>query len=187
MRRFIAGSLLVMVALTLGACGGGGGEEAATTEAPATSEAAPAVPGAPTGPKVDTRSPTETVTNEPFPRNEKTPADVTTRLGNGQPMILFFYDTSQPETGEQRASLDAVIEKYRGLIDLLSYDINAGGKDSETAKSEDVKKAADMASQLKVSYTPYIVFVDRYGRVTYRFSGVTDQQMLEREALRATQ
>lgn len=186
MRRIVAATLLVLVAVTLAACGGGG---AATTDATDanTAVAPPPTGGVPVDSGLDTLSPTETVSNEPFPQTKATPEDVLTRLGNKQAMILFFYDPAQLETSEQRAALDAVADKYRGLIDLMLYDVSAGRAGSDTAKDPAVQKIVDMAAQLKVTYTPYIVFVDRYGRVTYRFSGYTDQGLLEREALRATQ
>lgn len=142
---------------------------------------------APTGPTKDTKSPTETVTNEPFPVvKDETPADVTTRLQNGQPMLILFYDDEQAITTDQRAEIDVVLKKYRGLIDFLSYDIAEGLPGSEQATSAAAQQAAQMAGTLKVNFTPYIIFVDRAGRITYRFSGFTDRELLEREVLRAT-
>lgn len=187
MRRLAAALVLVLVAGSLAACGGGGAPE--TTTAPPATPAAPAggAAAAPAGAAKDTKSPTETVTNEPFPVvKDETPADVTSRLQNGQPMILFFYDDTQQTTDDQRAELDVVLKKYRGLIELLSYDIEEGLPGSAQATSPVVQQAAQMAGTLKVNFTPYIIFVDRAGRITYRFSGFVDRELLEREVLRAT-
>jgi hypothetical protein len=181
MRRLVAALVLAALVMSLSAATPAPAADPAA--APAAPAAAPAAAAA-----ADTHMPTETVTNEPFPATaDSTPQRVMTLLQNKQPMMLFFYDSTQSITKDQRTEIDTVLKKYRGLIDLLAYDIGSGLPDSATAKDPEVQRAMDMAGQLKVNFTPYIVFVDRAGRVTYRFSTFTDRQLLEREILRATQ
>ncbi|HEX9093993.1 MAG TPA: hypothetical protein VF902_08420 [Coriobacteriia bacterium] len=186
MRRLAAALVLAVAALSLAACGGGGGSEAAAPATPPPAVVAP-VPAAAT-PGKDIKSPTETVSNEAFPVVAgETPEAIVTRLQAKQPMVVFFYDSTQGTTADQRVEVEAVTKKYRGMIDLLTYDIAAGVAGSDTATDPVVQQAMDMAGTLKVKFTPYILFVDREGRITYRFSGFTDRGLLEREVLRATQ
>jgi hypothetical protein len=190
MRRLGAAFVIVIVALSLTACGGGDTAGTTDTNTAAADGSVPppvAAPGA-AGAGKDLLSPREPESNETFPQNKnETPADVLARLQDKQPMVLFFFDETQTVTRDQREEFDAVMQKYRGMIDLLSFDIKAGGPGSATEKDPEVVKAMNMATRLKVTFTPYIVFVDRYGRITYRFSGFTDAGTLEREVLRATQ
>lgn len=186
MRRLLAAVLLVLVAVSLAACGGG-----TTTNAPANAAAGPAgitAPAATIDPNLDTLSTTQTVSNEPFPQDPKTtPTDVLSRLANKQPMLLFFYDDTQTITKDQRTEIDVVVKKYAGLIDLLAYDLNAGLPGGASESDPETQKLMEMAGKIKVGFTPYMLFVDRYGRITGRFSGFADRVLLEREALRASQ
>ena len=189
MRRLLAAVLLVLVAVSLAACGGS--STATDTNAPANEAVVPAGPAAPAGtvdPNVDTLSATQTVSNEPFPQDpKKTPAAVLSRLGNKQPMLLFFYDDTQTITKDQRTEIDAVVKKYAGLIDLLAFDLNAGLPGGVSETDPETQKVMEMAGQIKVGFTPYMLFVDRSGRITGRFSGFADRGLLEREVLRASQ
>jgi hypothetical protein len=190
MRRLGAAFVIAMFALSLTACGGT--DTAGTTDAgtapPAGSVPPPVTTPSGSGGGKDLLSPREAESYESFPGNKKeTPADVLARLQDKQPMILFFFDDTQTVTKDQRAELDSVMQKYRGMIDLLSFDIGAGGPGSATEKDPEVVKSMTMATTLKVTVPPYLLFVDRSGRITYRFSGFTDAGTLEREVLRATQ
>jgi len=44
-----------------------------------------------------------------------------------------------------------------------------------------------MVGLLKINTTPYIVFVNANGQITYRFAGFVDRGLIEREIMRATQ
>jgi hypothetical protein len=187
MRRTAAVLALVLIAVSLSACGA---ETPATT---ATSSTAPAPAASPPGAVApvtpsDTKSPTETVSNEPFPTAaDSVPIAVLDLLKIKQPILLFFYDSTQIITSEQRAEVDAVIAKYRGLIALVAYDIRSETAAAATVRDPEIEKSLGMAGLLGVKHTPYVVLVDRYGRVTGRFAGYVDRVLIEREVLRATE
>jgi hypothetical protein len=184
MRRVVAALVLVAVAASLAACGGG--DTAATTPAATEPTAAVGVPAA--APVGDTKSPNEVVSNEQFPTDKtQVPQAILDRLGAKQPMLVFFYDSTQIITSRQREEVDAVVDKYRGLIDLVVYDVEAGIGSSETTRDAEAQKAFSMAGLLGIKHTPYTLFVDRAGRVTGRFTGFADRVLLEREVLRATE
>lgn len=185
MRRIIAALVVASLALALTGCGGGGGggTDQAQNQAP------PQQPAAPAGqqqPEVVDRSPVETPTAVPFPSALSTamPDAVKSKLDAGRPMILFFYDTTESETKEQRAEIDAVLSKYRGLIDLVTFDVTLPKSGSP---SDAVKRAATFATDLGVKSTPYIIVVDSGGFITWRWLGFVDRDVIEREVLRATQ
>jgi hypothetical protein len=185
MRRAAAALALVLIAVSLAACGGD------TAAVNATSSTAPPPAAAPPGtPPVvvpaDPLSPTETVSNEAFPTAvDGVPTAILDLLGNKQPILLFFYDSTQLITTEQRAEVDVVIKKYRGLITLVAYDIRAESASADTSRDPEVEKALDLAGTLGIKHTPYVLIVDRFGRVTGRFAGYVDRALIEREVLRA--
>ena len=198
MRRLIAVTILVMLALTLVACGGGD-EPAAETEA-----AAPAAPTAPAasdgdGDVVLDLSPAEEQLYEPFPVDaEVPPTSIASRLDSGQPMIVYFYDDSQATADDQSDAIDVVMEEYRGLIDLVSFDVGEYVDTSEdgviTVKEgmegdETAQQVAKLMGEayLDVRFTPYIALVDEDGYIVYRFRGPVDEKTLEREVLRTTE
>jgi hypothetical protein len=184
MRRAAAALALVLIAVSLAACGG---DTAAVNATSSTAPPAAAPPGTP--PVVvpaDPLSPTETVSNEPFPTAvDGVPTVILDLLGSKQPILLFFYDSTQLITAEQRAEVDVVIKRYRGLITLVAYDIRAESASADTSRDPEVEKALDLAGTLGVKHTPYVLIVDRYGRVTGRFAGYVDRALIEREVLRA--
>jgi hypothetical protein len=186
MRRTVAVLALVLIAVTLSACGG---DTAAPPNATSSTAPPPAAvpPGtAPVAAPTDLMSPTETVSNEAFPTAvEGVPTVILDLLGSKQPILLFFYDSKQLITPEQRAEVDVVIKKYRGLITLVAYDIRAESAAAGTSRDPEIQKALDLAGLLGVKHTPYVLIVDRYGRVTGRFAGYIDRKLIEREVLRA--
>jgi hypothetical protein len=187
MRRIVAALMLVAMAASLAACGGG---DATTTTTTTTTDQAPppAAVAVVSSNATDTKSPNEVVSNEPFPTDKtQVPQAILDRLTAKQPMLIFFYDSSQLITGRQREEVDAVVGKYRGLIDLVVYDIEAGVGAAGATIDPEVQKAFSMAGLLGVKHTPYSLFVDRAGRVTGRFTGFADRLLLEREVLRATE
>lgn len=184
MRRIIVAVLAVGLALSVTGCGGGA-DEATTTETPATPAPAPAA-AAVAVPTVTDRSPVESGTPEAFPSLEGTtvPETVASKLQSGRPLLLFFYDKNELETKTQRAEVDAVLTEYRGLIDLVSFDIGATKNGGAT---DAAKQAVVLANGLRVSSTPYIIIVDGNGFITWRWLGYVDREIINKEVLRATE
>jgi hypothetical protein len=193
MRRLVVALVLVIVAVSLTACGGSGGGSgtpAAGTPVSAASTASASSQAA--GPPADdTLSGTQTVLPyESFPNDPAgTPAVIKKDLADHQPMIMFWYDPTTKVTVDQRAEINAVMHKYTGLIDLVAIDYTkaiAPNGDASQVPSETAKFAL-ITAQLRVPTTPYVLLIDRAGRITYRFAGFVDRTLLEREVLRATQ
>ncbi len=183
MRRLPAALLLAAIAVALTACGGGG---EATTDQPVSGAVAP--PPAVATPAGDIHSPTETAGNEQFPTTpDSVPQAVLSRLSAKQPMLIYFFDSSQVITRDQRREVDWVAREYRGLIDLMAYDEDLALRSREVSSSVELQKAMTMAGLVGVKHAPYLLFVDRAGRITGRFAGFTDRTLLEREVLRATE
>lgn len=203
MRRLIAALIVATLAFSVTGCGGGGEEEATTgetavqTQPAATTPAAPVVvPGAETAYDV---SAGEEQKFEPFPvAEEVVPAVISQRIAARKPMLIFFYDSQQKTTDDQRVAIDAVLAEYRGTIDLVSFDagkyvtvdesgtvtVRPGMEDDDTAERVARLMGAD---NLNIRFTPYLVFVDRQGYITYRYRGYVDESAIEREVLRATE
>jgi hypothetical protein len=201
MRRLVA-ALVVVMAVTLSGCGGGGGGggEAETPPATTGNQATPAADEEPAEPD---RSPKEGQVYEAFPTApDVLTTEIADKLDTDQPMIVYFFDSSQRTTNDQDDEVSAVLKEYRGLIDLVKYDVgkyvstDASGAITvdeealrEGAEDETAIKVARLISvdYLDVGFTPYLVLVDSHGYITYRFRGPVDRDALEREVLRATQ
>lgn len=204
MRRLVALGIVVLLAVSLAGCGGGADEPAATsgdavqTQAPADTGSSTTAAGDVVS-TADVLSPQPEQVFEPFPADEEIlPSAIADRLDSGQPIMVLFYDSSQEASDDQREAVDAVVADYRGLIDLVAYDIGAyvetnedGSIDIDTSLIDDdnAARVAGLASEnyLNVRYTPYIVLVDSQGYITHRFQGYVDDKTLEREVLRATE
>jgi hypothetical protein len=186
MRRIVAA--LVMAAFTLAAVGCSTDTTTTTTPTPVgtiVTTSSVSTTASPEG--TDTLSPVQIASDSAMPnRIDETPDAALADFNNHMPMMLYFYDSTQAITTRQNTENEAVIAKYRGTIDYLSFNINAGISGSGSSEDTQTKKAALLAANLGVSFTPYIVFVDSYGRVVFKFSGFTDRKLLEREVLRAT-
>ncbi|MDI6900184.1 MAG: hypothetical protein QMC79_00645 [Anaerosomatales bacterium] len=183
MRRFVAALIVVGLAFALAGCGGG------TEEAPAEDETAAPAPAAsaPTGQgELTDRSPEEPGYPAPFPAIEstETPSAIQTKLEAGRPMLIYFYDQTQNESSAVRNEIDAVLGEYRGLIDLVTFDVVIT---EGQAPADSAKQAALVAQDLGVTATPYVIMVDSGGFITYRAKGYVESGILEREVLRATQ
>jgi hypothetical protein len=183
MRRLVAALVLVTLAFALAACGGGeqtGGDAVVVTnpgtQPPATGDADAAT--------VTDRSQNE-VSEPPVPfpsfASTDTPAALQDKLDAGRAMIILFYDPAQESTDDVRAEVDAVMQTYRGLIDLVTY--NTGGDPTSQA----AQSSAVYAAELGVESTPYIIVVDESGYITYRWKGFVDRGIITREVERATQ
>jgi len=203
--RIAALALAVVLALTAVAVTGcGGGDETADQTTTGTTAETPVTPPAPTAAAAAPadRSPTETVVYEPFPTDpEVTPESVLQLIESKQPMMVFFYDSTQKTTNDQKVGidgdggLDELMAQYRGAIDLVSFDIGrylktgADGQittDPAFASDPAAQQAAGLAAELGVKFTPYVVIVDGNGYIVGRFRGWDDYKNIEREVLRAT-
>jgi hypothetical protein len=192
MRRLVAALVILMVAASLAACGGSGaGAGAAAPAAPAATATA-ATAGTPVS--SDIYSPTQTVQPyQQFPIDRsQVPSSVLEKLANRMPVILYWFDPTTQVSKDQGAEFNAIMPKYRGLIELESIDYTqtlatTGTPSGMPAVGATSTKYALMTGLLKVTTTPYVVFVDRFGRITYRYAGFVDRTLLEREILRATQ
>ena len=142
--------------------------------------------------QIDIHSPTQTVLPyAQFPTaTASVPQKVQADLDARQPMLMFFYDPSALVSNDERIEINSVMDKYRGMLDLVTLDYTAGLPGvlpaTQTTATKEIQKAARMTAALNVGMTPYVLFVDRFGRITYRFAGYVDRGLLEREALRAT-
>lgn len=197
--RFVAtlsASMLLVLALTLSGCGGGDqagqqptGDTGASGGATggATGGAAPQAT-APAGGATSDLSPKEPVSSgETLPlKPEATPEAVEKAVQARQPLLLFFYEGTSGVTSDQKAEVDAAVKKYRGLIDVVSYDVSLPTDTGDSAGQEQ-QKAILFATQLNVKTTPYIIITDPDGLISARFRGFVDAQLIEREILRATQ
>ena len=91
MRRLVSLLIVVVLAFTLVGCGGGG-DAAATEDAPAPAETA--APAAVEGATIGDRSVNVTTTFEPFPTGTFVPTDLKNAIDAKQPTLIFFYDSS---------------------------------------------------------------------------------------------
>lgn len=187
MRRLVAALVMATLALVLVACGAD--TSATTTGTPVSGTlVVPSSTTSTASPEgTDTLSPVQIADNSPLPnRIDETPDVILADLKNHMPMMLYFYDATQAITTRQNKENEAAVATYRGTLDYLSFNINTGLPGSGSSEDTQTRKAALTAANLHVSFTPYIVFVDSYGRVVFKFSGFTDRKLLEREILRAT-
>ncbi len=199
MRRLVAVMVLVALAFTLVACGGGGDDAPAEGEAAAP---APAPASTASNEDEDERpdySPVEEEVFTAFPTDaEVTPQVILDRLEAGQPMLIYFYDDAQSLTTDQSEAVDAVMADYRGLIDLVSFNLGKYSTTDEEGKiTIDPDLLDDEVSQqvsrligeqyLDIRYTPFFIFVNEDGMIVARIRGPVDNKMLERQVLRATE
>lgn len=199
MRRVVTGLVLIVLAIALVACsapadtGTSGSSGATSTAGSGVAVTPPASGGAASGSASgDILSPTQTVgVNEMFPTDSGTvPSSIAADLTAKKPMLIFYYDPALKATADTRAEIDAVMKKYRGTIDLFALDYTTGipaSSASSTTLDAETQKVELLAAALGVTTTPYIVFVDSSGRVTYKFAGFVDRSLLTREVLRATE
>ncbi len=189
MRRVVTALVIVSAAFALAAC-------SATPTTSTTGSTAAVVPAAapvaaPVVASGDTLSPKETVVaGETFPTDPSTvPSSVLTVLNAKKAMLVFWYDPTTKVAADQRKEINTAMAKYPGRITLVDLDYTAGLPSVESSANLplETQKLEFLAAALRVKTTPYILFVDQYRRITYRFAGFTDAILLEREILRATQ
>lgn len=193
MRRLVAALVIATVAISLTGCGGSG-TTTTTTAVPASTQSAPPPPGSTAATPASTTnllSPSEAGTGVPFPMSgASVPKEITVRVRKHQPMLVLFYDPTQVSTKDVRTEIDVSLKAYRGLIDLLAFDVTGALPDpvtGMTAKNAEAEQVALLTQSLKVGFTPYMIFVDKNAVITGRFRGYIDRKLLEREILKATQ
>ncbi len=162
----VLATVMVLAAVTVTGCGGGGEEPDAATPAGTGTPAPAAAPPAPVEPTPVDRSPEETNVYEPFPTDpEVTPESVLDLIESKQPMIVYFFDSTQKTTDDEKKGidgkdgLDQIMSDYRGAIDLVSFDISryvttgADGAvliDPKLAEDESAKQTVELATTLGV-------------------------------------
>lgn len=190
MRRVVTALVIVSAAFALAACSSAT-PTTGTTGTPAAVVPAVPVAATPVAASGDILSPTETVVpGETFPTDSSTvPSSVLTVLDANKPMLVFWYDPTTKVAADQRKDINTAMAKYPGQITLVALDYTAGLPSIESSANLplETQKLELLAAALRVNTTPYILFVDQYHRITYRFAGFTDALLLEREILRATQ
>jgi thioredoxin-related protein len=196
MRRLVVAIFVAVVALSLGGCGGGSQPAATPAATPAAAPAAAPAPAAAAA-GIANRSENETETFVPFPDKAFVPADLKQKITvEKQPTLIYFYDSSQQSSKEVRAIIDAVRNDNRGLVNLVAFDIGkyviTGSDgvvtvdDTKFAHDPTASQAVQLARELGVSFTPFIVLTDGQGYVIYKQRGLVDRAFLEREVLRAS-
>jgi len=177
-----------MVAMSIVACSSGG-TTPTETGTPVPAAGTVVTPVAPAG-NGDILSPLAVNVPDVFPTDAASvPKTVIDNLAAKKPMLVFWYDPSTHVSSDQRTEINAAIRKYAGEITLVSFDYTSGiptGSMGTTLPVE-IDKAERMTGLLKVTTTPYMVFVNANGQITFRFSGFVDRGLIEREVMRATQ
>ena len=188
MRRVFTALVLVMVAMSMVACSSGP-TTPAETGTPVPAAGTVVAPAAPAG-NGDILSPLAVNSPDVFPTDPASvPQAVIDNLTAKKPMLVFWHDPSTNVSADQRTEINAVLKKYAGQITLVSFDYTAGiptGSMTTTLPIE-IDKAERMTGLIKVTTTPYMVFVNANGQITFRFSGFVDRGLIEREVMRATQ
>jgi hypothetical protein len=181
---------MVMAAGTLVACSSGGTPTTTSTPVPATGVNQQVAVAAATTPQGDILSPVPSVVPaQQFPTDAASvPQVVLDNLAAHKPMVVFFYDPTTDVSADQRVEINAVLKKYVGAIELVTFDYTSGipvGSSTATLPAE-IDKSERMTGLLKISTTPYIVFMNASGQITGRFAGFADSGLIEREVMRAT-
>jgi hypothetical protein len=181
---------LVVAALALSLLGCSSAPPKANVKA-ATVKDAPSTPKAPTPVSAtNLLSPAEPGTGTPFPTGSQTPKVVTDHLTSKTPMLVYFFDPKQSTSKDQRREIDAAMKEYRGMIDLVAFDVTGALPDpvtNERSKDPVAQQVALLTQDLQLGFTPYVVLVDKQGMMTGRYRGYLDRALLDREILKATQ
>jgi hypothetical protein len=198
MRRVVTALIIATVALVLAACGSAPTTSTSDTPAviPVTQPAnagntgQSGTPGPGAAASGDIYSPTQTVIPTQMLSIDAAivPASVLANVAAKKPMLIFWYDPTTKVTTDQVKEITAALKKYTGMIDLVSLDYTVGIASGAASSTIDAatQKVELFAASLGINTTPYTVFTDQYGRITYRFAGIVDKGLLTREVLRAT-
>lgn len=191
MRRVVTALVLVVGASMLAACTSGGATGGTTGTGTPTQPTAPVASSSGSVPSTNTDilSPTQPVKEgEMFPTDANAvPAAILANLQAKKPMIVYYYDPTTNVAANEAKELDAALKKFKGEIELMSFDYTLGLPSGTATASGDpeVDKGELLSGVLGIKTTPYLVFVDSSGRVTYRFAGYVDRMLIRREVLRA--
>jgi hypothetical protein len=195
MRRVVTVITILLAALALAACSAAPADTGTTGAAGTPAAGVPVAPAAAAPAAAaasgDILSPTQTVTpGEMLPTDQTiVPSSIMANVTAKKPMLILWIDPTTEVAHDARVSAAAAVKKYRGSIELVVLDYTTG-LSSEAASATldtDTQKIELFTAALKVNTTPYMVFVDQFGRITYRFAGWTDKDLLRREVLRAIQ
>jgi thioredoxin-related protein len=195
MRRVVTVITLLLVALALAACSSAPADTGTTGTAGAPASGVPVAPAA-VAPAVaaasgDILSPTQTVTpGEMLPTDQTIiPATIMANITGKKPMLILWVDPTTKVAHDARVSANSAVSKYRGEIQLVVLDYTDGLSSNAASATLDpeTQKIELFTAALRVNTTPYMVFVDKFSRITYRFAGWTDKDLLRREVLRAIQ
>jgi hypothetical protein len=192
MRRLVVALIAAAVALTLVGCGS---SAPPATTTPAAAPAPAPAPGAAPVPTTLGLSDNEPDVFSAFPTDTAVPAALADDIIAKQPTLLYFYDSSQNTSKENRKIVNTVLDENRGLVDLFAYDIGkhfVGSAadtvtvDSSFAKDATFQSSVSLARLLGVSETPFMVLTDKQGYIVWKFRGFVDHDTLERQVLRAS-
>jgi hypothetical protein len=187
MRGLVAAIAVAVIALSLTACSGSSTSSTASVSTPTAGSNAPKPPAYS---KTNLLSPSEPGTGVPFPVDRQTPKVTNEHMSDHKPMLVFFYDPKQPTTVDQRTEIYAAMKGYRGLIDLVTFDVTGALPDAVTSRASTRtidQQVALLVQDLQIGFTPYVILVNKDGIMTARYRGFVDRALLDREILRATQ
>jgi len=182
MRSLVVALVAALLVLSLAGCSSG--SDSSGTTAPTTTDTSASTANAADAEAAyltDRSVNDNDVAPAPFPSftTTVTPVAIQERLDSGRAMIILFYDSAQNVTTDERAEVEAVANDYRGLVDLITYDV--GASDEAIAQGNVM-----YASELGINSTPYIVVVDQGGFITFRWKGYLERETLGREVERVT-
>ena len=194
MRRIVVALIAAAFALTLAGCGGSS-TPSATTDTAAAPAPAPAPAVAPAAATSAGTSDNEPDIFSAFPTDTVVPSAVRQDIDAKQPTLLYFYDSSQYTSKENRKIINSVMAANRGLADVFTYNVGKhfsgtasepAAVDGSFAKDSEYQQSVAFARLVGVTETPYIVITDKQGYITWKFRGLTDRDVLERQVLRAS-
>lgn len=183
-RSAILAALLIVAVMSLlvTACGGGSpaptssGTASTAPPPPPSASAAPAAPGV-----------SETETARPFTPTATTPKFFTDLLALKSPVVVIFYTKSAPVWADVSKEVAAVQKRYGNQAEFLEIPIDNTTSMASLAASEQAKarEVTNLAEQLGVKFTPYVVIIDRATMITYTHSGYIDDKTLEQALFKA--
>jgi len=195
MRRFVALVLVAVLAFTLVGCGGGA-EEAPPAETEAPAAPPPPPPAATDAAVIADRSAEEADVFEIFPTGDSVPESLAKAVAEKQPTLILFVDGAQKDTNDIKTEVNTVMKSNQGVIDLFTYDlgkyasISKDGtiKVDEAALKEDPtgSAAVNLARELGVNFTPFVVITDDQGYIIFKHSGFIDEELLDPQVQRVT-
>lgn len=160
LKKLVAVVAVLVLALVLAGCGGGGeATPAGTTDTAGTSTA----PGTPTAPATGARP---TLPYAFDVNNSQTPAFFKNELKKKEPVLVAFYaDDAASEALIQE--IQTAYGEYEGVVAVMLL------------RTENNDEVAHLADQFKIGYVPYVAVLNRSGTVIYEKHGYADSKVLE--------